>query len=521
MTAKQNMQLITATFLILVPAACFSQGMINNGATITITTGSVVYIDGDALGKYTNSVNGALQGNIDLNGSMYVEGDWVNNAATSNVFINNTAAPWGTVFLNGAVASNITGTRKTEFENLTILNANRTLQITDCEVNNILTLNTTSMILNQKKFIIDNTAAAGITTVATGNVRSESTAAPFGEIQWNIGAATGANYVVPFATATPVLIPFTYRPTSGTTGNLLVATYPTNAANLPFPPTVTHVNNYYTGADNSAMTVNRFWEFIVAGPVTANVNYRCTPAEAAGIPNPRAQRWVAITNAWEYPYQGAQATAVTGTDVTGVAAQNSWWTLADITSPLPVELVSFEGTCNKMSSVILQWETASETNNKSFEIEKSTDGLLFETVASVDGAGTSSASHKYSYTDSHISYNSIPRSYYRLSQTDYDGTVRRISDVINVGHCKTNGTLTATVIYDSEHPVLIIDAPVAGAAVMNIATAAGVVVQSNRINLIEGANFFDLQDASLSNAVYFISIAGTNGNVATKYLKVN
>src|SRR6185436_5368181 len=222
------------SFAGLISSNSFSQGMINNGATITITTGDVVYIDGDALGRYTNQTNAGSDGKIDLNGSMYVEGNWINNATGNNVFINNTAAPWGTVYLNGAIASDITGSRLTEFENLYVQNANRTLQITNCEVNNNLTVNNAALILNQKKFIIDNNAATGIAAIVTGNVRSENTASPFGEIQWNIGSATSSSYVVPFGTVDYALIPFTFAPTSGTTGNLVVATYPTHPGNFPY-----------------------------------------------------------------------------------------------------------------------------------------------------------------------------------------------------------------------------------------------------------------------------------------------
>ena len=153
----------------------------------------------------------------------------------------------------------------------------------NCEVNNNLTVDNATLILNQKRFVIDNTAATGITAIGTGNVRSENTASPFGEIQWNIGAITGSSYVIPFGTVAPIVIPFTFSPTSGTTGNLVVATYPTNAANLPYPPGVTHVRDF-SGADNSPLTVDRFWEVVVPGALaSSNVSYRCTPAEATGI----------------------------------------------------------------------------------------------------------------------------------------------------------------------------------------------------------------------------------------------
>ncbi|MEP7169634.1 MAG: hypothetical protein ABI855_09725, partial [Bacteroidota bacterium] len=110
------LSLLLLCFMVLTINPCFSQGMINNGATIIITAGANVYIDGDALGIYTNQTNAGSDGKIDLNGNMYVEGNWVNNAAGNNVFINNIAAPWGTVYLNGAVASDVTGSRLTEFE---------------------------------------------------------------------------------------------------------------------------------------------------------------------------------------------------------------------------------------------------------------------------------------------------------------------------------------------------------------------------------------------------------------------
>jgi len=85
--------------------------------------------------------------------------------------------------------------------------------------------------------------------------------------------------------------------------------------------------------------------------------------------------------------------------------------------PVPVELTSFTASANN-GSVILNWNTATETNNKGFEIQKKTANSEYITVAFVTGNGTSIESHDYSFTDSKLisgTYN------YRLKQVDLDG----------------------------------------------------------------------------------------------------
>lgn len=84
-------------------------------------------------------------------------------------------------------------------------------------------------------------------------------------------------------------------------------------------------------------------------------------------------------------------------------------------SVLPIELVEFNAAKNG-SHVDLTWVTASEKNNAYFTVEKSKDGLSFEKVAQVPGAGTSSARLSYKATDA-SPYKGL--SYYRLKQTDH------------------------------------------------------------------------------------------------------
>jgi hypothetical protein len=87
-------------------------------------------------------------------------------------------------------------------------------------------------------------------------------------------------------------------------------------------------------------------------------------------------------------------------------------------NPLPIELVSFTAKVNANNEVVLNWITAIEINNDFFTIERSTDGVTFEEVSRVNGAGSTNVSHNYSTLDENPE-NDL--SYYRLKQTDFDG----------------------------------------------------------------------------------------------------
>lgn len=89
-----------------------------------------------------------------------------------------------------------------------------------------------------------------------------------------------------------------------------------------------------------------------------------------------------------------------------------------MSSTLPVTLVSFTAEQHELG-VVLHWATASEVNNDFFEIDRSADGEVFDLIGRVYGRGTSNERQDYTYLDEHRLSGSY---YYRLSQTDFDGT---------------------------------------------------------------------------------------------------
>ncbi len=85
-------------------------------------------------------------------------------------------------------------------------------------------------------------------------------------------------------------------------------------------------------------------------------------------------------------------------------------------APLPIELVSFD-VQEKEGNSLLKWQTASELNNDYFEIQRSENGIHFEILDLISGAGTTTKKQLYTFIDHHPV---AGMNYYRLRQVDYD-----------------------------------------------------------------------------------------------------
>jgi hypothetical protein len=147
-------------------------------------------------------------------------------------------------------------------------------------------------------------------------------------------------------------------------------------------------------------------------------------------------------------YVGSSATIFDGTTFYGIVLAEASITLnasaASVTAKLlahtgavtvssnvlPVELVSFTATANRMDAD-LHWSTATEVNNYGFDVERRLINSQSSTVNSwtkigfVEGNGTSNSAHSYSYTDASVSSGTCA---YRLKQIDNNGTYKYSSE---------------------------------------------------------------------------------------------
>ncbi len=135
-----------------------------------------------------------------------------------------------------------------------------------------------------------------------------------------------------------------------------------------------------------------------------------------------------------------------------------------VTCPAPVDLISFNGIGNP-SGADLIWKTAMELNNDYFDLQRSFDGVNFESIDHIPGAGTSNTVLTYPYRDTEVTSG---LAYYRLIQHDYDGT-QSSSKIIAVHFGKSMGapvliapnpftsSFVLSKIYDEEAMVTVYD----------------------------------------------------------------
>jgi len=180
---------------------------------------------------------------------------------------------------------------------------------------------------------------------------------------------------------------------------------------------------------------------------------------------------------------------------------------------LPIELLRFTAQGEKEKNIIA-WVTATEKNNDYFTLEKSGDGIHFEVLEKIDGAGNSTALRNYEVTD----LTPFSTTYYRLSQTDYDGETRQLG-IISVDnksilkekmylYPNPSGDNTALYVYTNE--ISTID--------ISINDYTGKNIQNLSFPVKKGENVFELPSFS-KQGIYFISVQKNAQKQIFKFVK--
>lgn len=209
--------------------------------------------------------------------------------------------------------------------------------------------------------------------------------------------------------------------------------------------------------------------------------------------------------------------ATTSTQIFGSPSIGCYYYIDDVviqtSTPLPIELISFDG-YQKETAIELKWTTASEINNAYFEIERSSDGKLFDVIGKVKGGGNSTQANTYSFVDEKP-FTGINN--YRLKQTDFNGIISYSTIVV----VKNKNQVFSPVIFPN---------PAANTLNCNFCLKEDIEADiqvtdlSGRILIyqhqeIAKGNTLTINIESLRNGAYFLRISSLLFNAQYKFIK--
>ena len=191
----------------------------------------------------------------------------------------------------------------------------------------------------------------------------------------------------------------------------------------------------------------------------------------------------------------------------------SQFMLVSSLASLPVTLINFEATAQQ-KNILLSWSTTQEFNNSGFFIERSTNGTSFTQVGFVKGAGTTTQTTNYTYTDTDVQPGITY--YYRLRQTDIDNR-QQYSPIRSARLTPATGV----VITVSPNPVKdqanIYITGTQGKATIELLNHLGQkLLQKTGVDAFSGA--YNLHLPALSKGVYTIMLYLPEGKFAKKII---
>ncbi len=197
------------------------------------------------------------------------------------------------------------------------------------------------------------------------------------------------------------------------------------------------------------------------------------------------------------------------------------WCFAPVT--VPIQLISFDASyIAAENSVKANWVTASEVNNNYFTLERALDGNSFEPVGKINGAGNSNAFKEYSFIDP-SPIKGI--SYYRLVQTDNDGTntvYARVPVEVTDATMGSNFIIFPNPAQNNVVYITITGEKTGEKVVFIVKDLMGRIIQQETFEVNhKGATVYQLNtEKRIGKGVYFIT-GFVNNKVSTQRLIVN
>lgn len=182
---------------------------------------------------------------------------------------------------------------------------------------------------------------------------------------------------------------------------------------------------------------------------------------------------------------------------------------------LPVRFTGFQATPNSGDQTILKWYVADNETGKQFEVEKSTDGQTYTSVAVVLST-QKSGSEEYDFRAT----TSNTKIFYRIKLVDKNNKIS-YSNTLAVGNTiKTSGNLSLNQNPVDSYLVFGFKSSESSAATINIYNASGALVYSQKTNLTKDANTVAVNlDGKVFTGLYVLEVKTPFDHNSVKFIK--
>jgi len=194
----------------------------------------------------------------------------------------------------------------------------------------------------------------------------------------------------------------------------------------------------------------------------------------------------------------------TGQITSGAFTTYSTFTFGNLSAginPLPVTLSHLSASCIN-ESVVINWTTTSEINNSHFVIDRSEDGVVWQNIGQVEGAGNSVQEISYTFEDN---FPLNGATVYRITQIDHDGQFETFKPLMVICSSMDNVLNDVSLYPNPNNGILEISGFTEGSTVI-IYNSLGSKVYTSTLS----ANYTSINLENLPNGTY--SVLVSNGS---------
>jgi ELWxxDGT repeat protein len=183
---------------------------------------------------------------------------------------------------------------------------------------------------------------------------------------------------------------------------------------------------------------------------------------------------------------------------------------------LPVSLLSFNAVQDK-NAVDVKWVTISETNTKDYIVQRSYNGMQFQSIGTVPAAGNSTKQLNYLFKDADALQSGAGKIYYRLQIRDNDG--KTSYSKIAVLNILSNGNILALYPNPVKEQLYVVTNTAVNAATVRITNASGKLVLVQQFENIQAGDKNKVNVAALAKGVYYLEFITINGKQSMMFIK--